>query len=215
MNQPFKSLKELFETPERTEYVTAPEVKDSVDWDQIHKLEGGSQNKGYVPNSGRSGVTVGAGFDIGQHPDIEKLDISPELRDKIAPFAGIERDNASDILEAKGGLVLSPEEASQLNEHGKNETLGKLKEYWAKHSDVPFESLTPAQQTVLASVAYQYGTIGRTPRFAQHATTGNWEGAVKELRNFGDKYKSRRNREADLLEQSLGQYRTLAENKKY
>jgi len=34
-------------------------------------------------------------------------------------------------------------------------------------------------------------------------TSGNWEQALNELRDFKDDYPSRRNREADLLEASL------------
>jgi hypothetical protein len=60
-------------------------------------------------------------------------------------------------------------------------------------------------QTVVASVAFQYGDLSlRTPNFWQQVTTENWQAALANLQDFGDKYPTRRNKEADLLAQWLG-----------
>lgn len=63
-----------------------------------------------------------------------------------------------------------------------------------------FDLLPSEAQTVIASVAFQYGDLARrTPTFWKHVTAQDWTSAVKELRSFGDAYASRRTREADLL----------------
>jgi len=54
---------------------------------------------------------------------------------------------------------------------------------------------------VITSVAFQYGNLAtETPNFWRQVTSGDWDGAVGNLRNFGDAYGSRRNREADYFE---------------
>ncbi len=51
---------------------------------------------------------------------------------------------------------------------------------------------------VIASVAYQYGSLSRTNR--------DWQGALENLRDFGDVYDTRRNKEADLLLESTNSH---------
>lgn len=196
-----KDLLKALQAQANRNYVELPQEEQNIDWKAIEELEGGRQQQAYVPNSGKSGVTVGAGFDVGQRKNLEGL---PEpVKEKLQPVVGLKRDDAERKLAAIGGIELSPEEADLVTNFARNETEQKLKQDWSKVSDVPFESLTPAQKTVLASVAHQYGSLSRTPRFAQFAGKGQWEKVVQELRNFKDQYKTRRNREADYLAQSL------------
>lgn len=194
-------LKALQEQPEN--YVEAPveQPAQDIDWQTIEQLEGGRQQQGYVPQAGKSGVTVSSGFDVGQRQNLEGL--PAELQQKLQPFVGAKREEAQRKLAATGGVQLSPEEADVVANFAKDETTQKLMDDWRKVSDIPFESLSPAQKTVLASVAHQYGGLTRTPRFAQFAGKGQWEKVVQELRNFKDQYKTRRNKEADYLAQSL------------
>jgi len=184
-------------------YVELPQapVESGVDWKTIEQFEGGNQQKGYVPQSGKSGVTVSTGFDVGQRQNLEGL--SPEVQAKLQPFLGAKREEAQRRLASMGGVELTPEQAQEVSGFAKNETEQKMREEWEKMSDIPFDSLTPAQKTVMASVMHQYGTFRRAPRFSQFAGKGQWDKVVGELRNFKDQYKSRRNKEADYLQQSL------------
>lgn len=201
-------IQKLNEQPE--DYVTAREdnsieglfekPKPDVDWKKIEEFEGGRTKNAYVPNAGKSGVTVGAGFDIGQQQNLEGL--KPSIADKLSPYLGLQRAEAAETLKTQP-LELSPEEAGIVTEYAQNNANNELKRQWEQISDVPFESLTPAQKTVLQSVQYQYGKLSRTPRFAQFAGKGQWENVVKELRNFKDNYPTRRGKEADYLEASL------------
>jgi hypothetical protein len=193
-------LKALREAP-RDEYVTR-DIKDpEIDWDKIEEFEGGRATKGYVPASGKSGVTLGAGFDVGQRNSLEGLPES--IQAKAAPYLGLKRGIADDALAKSGGINLTSEEADVVTQFARNETQSKLQNEWQKMSNVPFGDLSPAQQTVLASVMHQYGSLSRTPRFSQFAGKGQWENVVEELRNFKDDYKTRRNREADMLQEAL------------
>jgi hypothetical protein len=183
-------------------YVMAPQAPEpAVDWKTIEQFEGGRQQAGYVPQSGRSGLTVGAGFDVGQRQNLEGL--SPETQAKLQPFVGAKRGQAENILAQQGGVKLTPAQEAEVTGFAKKETEDKMKNEWAKISDIPFDTLSPAQQTVLASVMHQYGTFQRAPRFSQFAGKGQWDKVVGELRNFGDDYKSRREKEARYLENSL------------
>lgn len=202
-------LKSLMKNKEREEYVTAPEPVDQIDWNQIGEFEGGSKEAGYVPKSGKSGVTIGAGLDLGQRSHMQDLDIAPEIKAKLEPFLGAKREDAERRL-AQSPLVVSPEEAKQISEATQKNTADKLRSQWEKSSNIPFDDLSPAQQTILASVMHQYGNLDRTPSFKSKAVSGEWDKVLKELRNFKDAYPSRRNREADILEQELAKYKKLA-----
>lgn len=196
-----KNLLKALEAQANRNYVELPSEEQNIDWGQIEELEGGRQPNAYVPESGKSGVTVGAGLDVGQRRHLEGL---PEpIKEKLQPVVGLKRDDAKRKLEALGGIQLTPEETNLVSEFAQNETEQKLRDQWKSISDVPFDNLSQAQKTVLASVAHQYGSLSRTPRFSQFAGKGQWEKVVQELRNFKDQYKTRRNREADYLAQSL------------
>ena len=61
------------------------------------------------------------------------------------------------------------------------------------------------------SVGYQYGSFtntdtikGRPEKFWKKVREDDWEGVVNELQNFGDKYPTRRNKEANYLNISTG-----------
>jgi hypothetical protein len=200
MKNLLQALKEMDVEPEK-DYVTAPEPQSDVDWNTIDQFEGGNQQQAYVPKSGKSGVTVATGFDVGQRQNLEGL--SPEVQAKLQPFVGAKRGQAERLLSQRGGVQLSPEQAEEVAGFAQNETEQKMKDEWSKMSDVPFDSLTPAQKTVMASVMHQYGSFSRAPRFSQFAGKGQWDKVVGELRNFKDDYQTRRNKEAEYLQQSL------------
>ena len=191
---------------DREEFVTSPEpTTPAVDWDKIKEFEGGSQASGYVPQAGKSGVTIGAGLDVGQRQNLEGL--PEDIQQKLQPFVGLRNESATRKLAASGGIELSPEQVETVDSFAKKETEDKLRSYWEKNSDIPFDSLTPAQKTVLTSVTHQYGNLANTPRFANYAIKGQWPKVMNELRNFKDDYSTRRNKEADILQQDLQDYR--------
>lgn len=163
----------------------------------------GSSCKGYVPDpeNSRSGVTIASGFDIGQRSEKELSQaFNQDLCHKLLPYANKTKQSACEALSAQP-LSISQEEANQINIYSHGDAQTKLINEW-KRADAycAFGALSQECQTVVASVAFQYGSLSvRTPNFWHQVTTGDWQGAYENLRHFGDKYPSRRNKEADLL----------------
>ena len=114
------------------------------------------------------------------------------------------KDSACDALEVLP-LTVSKDEAACINAYSHREAQANLVREWqAAQTYTEFHLLSCECQTVVASVAFQYGNLRmRTPNFWHQVTSGDWQGAYENLRHFGDKYATRRNKEADLLESWL------------
>lgn len=178
-----------------------------IDFKFIQAREG-LELKGYVPKPDggpvESGVTVASGFDIGQR-SVEQIDdmFGYELADKLAPYCGVVGHDAVELI-TKRPLKITEDEAEEINRLAHKEAVNLLLADWNKATKTPFHSLSDECQTVVASVAFQYGDLPtRTPNFWRQVTAGDWWGALANLRNFGDRFKTRRNIEADLLESRL------------
>jgi len=183
---------------------------DKIDFSFISSLEGGRQLKGYVPASGtsNSGVTIATGFDLGarNESDLRQLDLPSALINKLIPYLGLKKQAAQAALE-EAPLTITAEEAEIIETASrKNSTDTLIRRYNAAIVPglIAFSQLPGAAQTVIASVAYQYGDLAsRAPKFWKTVTAQNWTDAVAELKNFGDHYPTRRHKEADLLESML------------
>lgn len=172
----------------------------------ISDLEGRSLT-GYVPHpSGSiSGVTIASGFDIGQRERLEIMRaFGVELGEKLAPYSGLTGYDAINRL-ALIPLTITEQECEIINTFAHKQAVQRLLKSWP-HSSMPFACLADECQTVIMSVAFQYGNLStRTPNFWRQVTTGDWVGALRNLRDFGDAYPTRRNKEADLLEQRINE----------
>ncbi len=175
----------------------------------IREMEGNSL-VGYVPNSGKSGVTIGAGFDLGQWTEeqIKGILLPPwsdcggnkELFDKLKPYFGLKQVAAKQKLE-KIPLTCNENEVAFLNDiilekvvRGIIEEIGE--DLWL--------SLSSPLRTVLTSVQYQYGNCKvRTPKFYSAVLEKDIPKVIEILENFGDKYPTRRKKEAELLKRSI------------
>ncbi len=164
---------------------------------------------GYVPDLGASmsGVTVGTGVDIGQMSvaGIQSLDLPNELKQKLIPYAGLTQHNAVYLLNNLP-LYLTVDEAHALDRAVTQNIIGGVAtRYDLAAPGRSFAELPLEARTVIADVAYQYGPNleQRAPAFWSDVTQGNWDGATQKLRAFGDRYPTRRNAEADLLELSI------------
>ncbi len=56
---------------------------------------------------------------------------------------------------------------------------------------------------MLADIYHQYGNQLYDTNFWKQVTDGDWQGVYKNLMNFGDKYRTRRQLEAGLLHQDI------------
>lgn len=171
----------------------------NIDWDFILEQEG-FRLKGYVPNpeGSDSGVTIASGFDLGARSVSDLKGLSKEIIDLLTPYLGIKGAAADEVA---SNLVVSDDQAKTINEFAKKKELGLLKKKWKTKTGQSFDDLPMREATVITSVAFQYGNLAtETPNFWRQVTSGDWDGAVGNLRNFGDDYGSRRNREADYFE---------------
>lgn len=186
----------------------------TIDWNFIRKLEGFSK-EGYVPYEGQSGVTVGAGFDIGQRDKagLYSMGFSLPLLTKLLPYCGLKNQAAQTALFHKP-LKLTDKEADELDEKVRKIYSDAIEKEYNDNSDFTFCMLDSAKQTVIMSVGFQYGSLKkRCPKFFEAVTKGLWRVAVGELRDFGDQYSRRRNKEADLLESSIKERKTTSYDK--
>ena len=80
----------------------------------------------------------------------------------------------------------------------KTKAIEDLSRKWKAETGQEFSELPKHKATVIASVAFQYGDLkSETPNFWRQVTNDDWDAAEKNLRDFKDRYGSRRNREAD------------------
>lgn len=180
-----------------------------IDWDFIARLEGAKILDAYVPQVGtsKSGVTIATGVDIGQRSvdDINRLYISAELKERLRLYCGLIGQAAADKLR-EIPLRITKEEAEELDQAVAQPILFQLAQsYDAERGSGAFDALPPAVQTVLTSIAYQYGPNlkRRTPKFWGLAVQQRWSDCIHELENFGDRYHNRRQAEARLLRENL------------
>lgn len=183
---------------------------NKVDWSFIESMEGSSK-QGYVPCDGKgnvignSGCTIACGFDIGNQTvsAMTSFHFSNELLRKLLPYAEKQGNDAKTFL-SKYPLYLSGEEVDEINGKVHARFLTYVSNLFNSNSELKFEELDSKKQTTIMSVAYQYGDLKhKCPSFFRAITNGWWKEAVDELRSFGDKFPTRRGREADLLASSL------------
>lgn len=182
--------------------------KTDIDFDFISKLEGNSLH-GYVPDpeNSQSGVTIASGFDLGQCSlqDIEvESTFNIYLVEKLSPYLGMKKSEAESFLK-DNPLEITEHECTIINAYTHSTAEKRLRHAWdSSLSTVKFDNLSGPCKTVIASVSFQYGDLARrTPNFWKQVTTSDWQGALSNLRNFGDSYSTRRKKEADLLESWL------------
>lgn len=184
---------------------------DRIDDEFIADREGAAVQEAYPPPSADSGVTVGTGVDLGQRnsADLASLHLSADLVSLLTPYLGLRGQAAADFLEDHP-LTLTADQVAELDRAVHNQIYTQLATNYNNASDLSFWHLPSAVQTVIASVALQYGpnlhlpaSQGGTPSFWAAVTEGRWQDAVDELRDFGDAYDTRRNLEADVLEAAI------------
>lgn len=179
-----------------------------IDHEFIEDREGGLELIGYVPaaEESQSGVTIGCGVDLGQRDEAELMrwGCSADLVDQLRPYLGLKKEVAEAALEI-APLEVTEEDARFLSIAARGSIIKSLALFYERDSGGYLSELPPAAQTVIASVAYQYGPRlrGECPAFWSTACRMDWQAMESELRDFKDNYTSRRNIEADYLREHL------------
>ena len=131
--------------------------------DLLIRLEGNTTT-GYVPaGKSKSGVTVGIGFDIGQHSptDLEKMGLNTSLIAKLTPYLKKKGKAAEDAL----GIVPLELNESELEEVNKIVIRKKYEEFenkFPKYANIPDEG----KRAVMFSTAY-IGGLNRYKTFRE------------------------------------------------
>ena len=158
-------------------------MKNKIDFSFISRLEGGRNVD-----------------------DLKKIQLSGALIEKLTPYLGLIKIDAVNKLEL-APLTISSQEADEIDEASKASATQRLMiRYDAaiKSDQDQFAELPPEAQTVIASVAFQYGDLAtRTPLFWQAVINQDWSKTVAILNDFHDAYPTRRRKEAELLQTIL------------
>ncbi|HLY04289.1 MAG TPA: pesticin C-terminus-like muramidase [Rhizomicrobium sp.] len=174
-----------------------------IDWNFIRSLEnahGVDALKGYVPNSGKSGVTIATGCDLGWITPRAMAQLPITLQAALKPYIGAVGQVAEAVL-ARAPLTISEPDADAIDRVTFGDDTAAISSAYTRDSGTSFLSLPDRAQTVICSLAFQYGTnlARRTPRFWHFVCVRDWNETVDDLRHFGDAYDTRHNREADYL----------------
>ncbi len=199
--------------------------KINIDFAKLSSWEGGQYLYGYVPFSGlmvdrASGVTVATGCDLGQMDSGILNEIGGQakaprsgqsLTERLKPFVGVTLKGMDRWAVARTVASLAPVpqisklEANLIDqivftEHVRETILARNNYPGRKAKE--FEGLTPGQQTVLASVRYQFGNLGDgyKGKFFSDAMSGDWTAAASAMLAWPDDSK-RIKQEAPLLTQ--------------
>lgn len=184
------------------------DLKLNIQWSFIRSVEG-FKSEGYVPQDRstgvQSGVTIGAGFDIGQHSveQLKAFHFTPLLFSKLEMFAGITGLHAFHLL-SRQRLSLTDEELEELEVKVHEKYARQIEKEYNENSCFNFNELSAEQQTVIASVGFQYGSLKkRCPKFFKAVVEADWQRAIDILNDFKDDYAVRRKKEAKLLSTSI------------
>jgi hypothetical protein len=173
-----------------------------INFSFVSQLEGGATCTGYVPDAlhSKSGVTIATGFDIGQRSAKDLVMLLPKkIAVKLTPYCQLTGIAAQQTL-SETPLALTELEVQVIDVCVKRQLTELLQHRYNQRSSVDFEHLPEQAQTVIASVAFQYGNLAkRCPTFWGFVITQNWLAMVNELNNFGDRYTSRRLKEANYF----------------
>ena len=213
-------IREKFFSPEnrsingaidKDEYKKQKELQVNM---EFLRMSEGFETEGYVPRSGEqvldsSGVTIGTGLDLGtKNMDYFKDFENKETLKKMEAYFGMQGQEAYDF-EQENPLSLTREEAVEVDNFVKGRELESIENSFLALTGKELSSMPPRLQTVIADLQFQYGSnYNRTPKFREiikdiaedPQDAQSYMPLMNELRDFGDKYDTRREREADLIQ---------------
>ena len=190
----------------------APEVAEEASGPfnytrMLVEQEGGSHSQGYIPTGG-SGVTIGAGLDLGQWTEAELRDdlgISAETVEKLSPFVGLSTRRA---VEAAGlnpqDLNLTPEETAEVDQ-----ALFRRAEERASSVNA-WDNLGQSAREALVSIRHWAGQLGaESSKLAPGGTNYLWEVLQRSDATDADVVDALRRTLADMPDPREARYNRL------
>ena len=167
---PAVSVKPSTPLPERTSF-------EQTSRDLLEVLEDNKTN-GYVPEGrSKSGVTIGIGFDIGQHSvaDLERMGLSSDIIAKFTPYVNKTGQAAKNAL-TKDPLSLSDAEVEDVNTIVLRKKYEGFEKRYPKYANIPDEG----KRAVMFS-AYYGGGLNRYKTFRKEFDQAqNMKRAIKK-----------------------------------
>ena len=148
---------------------------------------------GYVPIDpgsgkvlGHSGVTIGAGVDLGSKSRASLTSLPSRLVDKLEPYVGL-KQNLAVCAAIERPLRLTLAEANTLTYAVRKDVVNEVSESYdseKEENELAFALLPRGIRTAIVSVWYQLGTPRKFSRFWSFVKKNDWNNAIKQLRNF-------------------------------
>lgn len=187
-----------------------------VNFGALARFEGGQWTRGYVPPAGKSGVTIGTGFDVGQWQKRAlraQLGLPESVAERLDPYTGLIRGDAAAKLR-RMPLEVTRDEANLIDQGVHRYFVRQTMDAWDSHRPAgtpAYRELSSAQQTVLFSRTFHQGPgmprTGVARDFYQAAQRNDWAAAESHLRHYRVPqrwYVERVTSEADLLRSERG-----------
>lgn len=158
---------------------------------------------------GASGVTVGAGLDLGQQSeaDLRRMGLDAELTGLFRPYLGKKRQEAVAAL-AAAPLIITESQCEAVDRAVHGDYMRRAADLYDRHTQgLPFAALPPQAQAVIVSLFYQLGSPFPSGKHAgypvlyRHLCAGDWAQAAQELTHGFRHYAARRRAEGELLKE--------------
>lgn len=152
---------------------------------------------------GASGVTVGAGLDLGQQSeaDLRRMGLPALLIERFRPYLGKRREDAVDAL-SRFPLTLIDVECDTMDAAVHGDYIRRAADIYDRDTaGRPFAALPPQAQAVIVSLFYQLGAPSKYPKTWKYLCACDWASASYELRTGFKRYANRRADEGRLLEE--------------
>ncbi len=153
----------------------------------------GHQGQSLVPHypGGKSGVTIGPGYDMGHrspqeiYNDLTSAGIDPETAYTLIDAAHKTGGEAGDWISQKGGIIITEEQQKSLFENVlvpeyEERTKAQLLDFAQRHegfsvADANWDNLSEKQKEILFDYVYNTGGLSRFPELTAAVLTENWD----------------------------------------
>ena len=158
---------------------------------------------------GQSGVTIGAGLDLGQQSeaDLRRMGLERKLIDLFRPYLGKKRQDAVAAL-GNAPLAINESQCDAVNRAVHGDYIRRAADLYDRNTESRSFAEQPREaQAVIVSLFYQLGSPlpanghAGYPVLYGHLCRGDWRAAVHELKTGFRNYVHRRRQEGELLEE--------------
>ncbi|KAA0989248.1 pesticin C-terminus-like muramidase [Dyadobacter aurulentus] len=164
----------------------------------------GHQGQSLVPHfpGGRSGVTIGPGYDMGHrtpqeiYADLTAAGIDPETAYAFIDAAEKTGHEAASWVAERGGIFITEQQQRSLFEHVlvpeyEQRTMDQIASFVNTHPEavpenIDWETLSARQKGILFDYVYNTGSLARFPELTTAVLNEDWETVSMHYERFSD-----------------------------